>query len=268
MEFNEFFNKEKISELLTELSQKFNIDENEVNECIVTSLAKAYKYERITFNADGSITGVKKTDKNSFTLIHHNISRKIYKQFEKILHNEFYNKSFLKIEKRFDKLILESHNIFFGKCYENNDNNVVFELYDSNNTKLKNFYAVLNLDKNKIFSNEFNNGLYNQKEKGLLLYIPKREKISQVNGKFYIKSIRRHPDIIRFLLNNIFKDIKSKLGGTYSYNKCFINLRLKKITLFTNVSFSDVVREFINKRLSILEDFEVTYINAKRDIKK
>lgn len=267
MEFNAFFSKENISELLTELSQKFNIEEHEVNDCITSSLAKAYKYERVMFNEDGSITGVKRTEKNTFNLIHHNISRKIYKQFEKILHNEFYTKSFLKIELRFTKLIDESNNIFFGKVIDTNEKEVVFELYDSSNNKLKNFYGVLAISKNKIFTNELNNGLYNQKEKGLLLYIPKREKIIQKNGKFFIKCIRKHPDIIRFLLNNIFKDIKKKLGFSYSYNKCFINLRNKKITLFTNISFSDVVIEYINKRLNMLDYFDVTYINAKKVLK-
>lgn len=259
MSYNDFFSSNNLDKLVHELSSKYSINNNEVMECINKALSKSYNYDRVVFNKDGSITGMKKV-KNTNVIKHHNISKKIYKNFQNNIHNEFYQSSFKKIEKQLSKLIIKSNNIFFGKIVETNNESFKLALYDRNSTQLKNFYAIIQKKSNSIFKNELYNKKYEELDTGLLIYIPKREKIKIEEGRFFIKAIRKHETLVRYKINNIFKELNRVLENTYSYKKCFINLKKKTITFFTNIRFSEVAMNFINKELLKIDDFKITYI--------
>ena len=269
MQNNINFNKDELKSLIRELSDKYNIDELEVDECVKDSLAKAYNYERIIINDNGSITGLKKNKNNiNYDLVQHNISKDIYKNFKFILSSAFFSKSFLRIEDHFTNLIKTSDNIFYGKITEYTNNQIVFKLYDSNNNELKNFYAVMKNSKRYLFENETKNSLYKQINAGMLLYIPKREKIKINNGIFTIRAVRKHERIIRFKINSIFKNLRKMLGVSYGYDKCFINTNTKTITIFLNFYFSPAAKQYFEKSILELDEFKIIYINAyKRRVK-
>ncbi len=66
MQFNNYFNPEKLSLLIEELSKKYNINDIDVSDCINKALSECYGYERVVFNKDGSITviGTRGPDKS------------------------------------------------------------------------------------------------------------------------------------------------------------------------------------------------------------
>ncbi len=263
MQYNDFFNKEKLNILIKELSLKYNIDEIEVNDCINRALSESYGYERVVFNKDGSITALKKQDKFQNEIKHHNISKKIYKVFQNKLSNMFYKKSFEKIESKFKILVKKNNNILYGKIIEVNNEEIKLNLFDKDNNKINNFFVSVKKKSKYIFKNELYNDKYDINE-GMLIYIPERQKIEENHGKFFIAATRKHPEIIRLKINSFFKEIKSKLGKSYGYEKVFINLKEKKITIISKLNFSEVVRKFLKDKLIEIDDFELTFINNKR----
>lgn len=263
MQYNDFFNKEKLNILIKELSLKYNIDEIEVNDCINRALSESYGYERVVFNKDGSITALKKQDKFQNEIKHHNISKKIYKVFQNKLSNMFYKKSFEKIESKFKILVKKNNNILYGKIIEVNNEEIKLNLFDKDNNKINNFFVSVKKKSKYIFKNELYNDKYDINE-GMLIYIPERQKIEENHGKFFIAATRKHPEIVRLKINSFFKEIKSKLGKSYGYEKVFINLKEKKITIISKLNFSEVVRKFLKDKLIEIDDFELTFINIKR----
>jgi len=262
MQYNQFFKSDDFLSLIDELSQKYNVEDSVAQECIIKSLSDAYGYERLIINEDGSILGLNSKNKtSSFDLKHHNISKDVYKQFQINLSNEFYSQSFLNIENRFKELIKNSQSIFYGKVHDCNEQEITFKLFDSNTKELKNFYAIVKNDKKFLFSKERVNDFYEQSEKGMLLYIPQREKIVQSNGIFYIKAVRKHEKIIRYKINTVFKKLRDAVGISYGYKRCFIDTKQNKITLFLGLFFSPAAQEFFEKELCELEDFNLIYIN-------
>lgn len=263
MQFNNYFNPEKLSLLIEELSKKYNINDIDVSDCINKALSECYGYERVVFNKDGSITGLLKENGRN-VIKHHNISKKIYNTFQKKLSEQFYSKSFQRIEKKFKSLINLNESIFYGKVVEVNNTEIKLSLYDKTGKKINNFYAIIKKKSNYIFKNELINKRYDL-DKGLLLYIPKREKIEMRNGIFKVNAFRKHPEIIRLKLNSLFKEIKETLGKAYGYEKLLINLKQKKITIISNLFFSDVVKNFLIEELEEIDEFKIIFINKRRD---
>lgn len=263
MQHNNFFKSEELLSLIEELSSKYNIDKIDANECVISSLSKAYGYKRVVVNPDGSITGLKQeSKKEDFKLTHHNISKKIYKKFQEELSKEFYRKSFEKIENKFSNLVKNNNQIMYGRVQEYSEEEIVFKLFDTNGNQIKNFLAVVPNNKKFLFENEVNNNFYKQSEKGMLLYIPKREKIIQTNGIFKIKAVRRHEIIIRHHINTVFRKLKDILGVGYGYKKCFINLKEKKITIFLNLFFSPSAQEYFENKIKEVDNLNFVYVNA------
>lgn len=263
MQYNDFFNRDKLDILIKELSAKYSIDEIEVNDCINKALSESYGYERVVFNKDGSITALKKQGSFKNEIKHHNISKKIYKVFQNKLSSMFYQKSFQKIENKFKSLAKANENILYGKIIEVNNEEIKLNIYDKANIKINNFYVSVKKKSKYIFKNELHNDKYDINE-GMLIYIPERQKIEEKNGKFYISASRKHPEIIRLKINSYFKEIKSKLGKSYGYEKILINLKEKKITIITKLNFSQVVRNYLQNKLIEIDDFELIFINNKR----
>lgn len=263
MQFNNYFNQEKLSLLIEELSKKYNINDIEVSDCINKALSECYGYERVVFNKDGSITGLLK-EKGKHVIKHHNISKKIYNTFQKKLSEQFYSKSFQRIEKKFKSLINMNESIFYGKIVEVNSTEIKLSLYDKTGKKINNFYAIIKKKSNYIFKKELINKRYDL-EKGLLLYIPKREKIKMSNGIFKVNAFRKHPEIIRLKLNSLFKEIKETLGKAYGYEKLLINLKEKKITIISNLFFSEVIKNFLIEELEVIDEFKIIFINKKEN---
>lgn len=261
MQFNDYFIQDKLSGFIGELSKKYSINEIEVNDCINKALSECYGYERVTFNKDGSLTGLLK-EENKNVIKHHNISKKIYGQFQKKLTEQFFIKSFSKIEKKFKQLIKTNENIFYGKVTEEGPTEIKLALYDKKGNKINNFFVYIKKKSKFIFKNELLNKRYVLDE-GMLIYIPKREKIEQKNGIFVTNAIRKHPEIIRLKINSLFKELKENLGKSYGYEKVLINLKEKRITIITNLFFSDVVRNFLKKELLEIDDFELIFINKR-----
>lgn len=261
MQFNNYFNQEKLSLLIEELSKKYNINDIDVSDCINKALSECYGYERVVFNKDGSITGLLK-DKGKHVIKHHNISKKIYNTFQKKLSEQFYSKSFQRIEKKFKSLIRINENIFYGKIVEVNNTELKLSLYDKTGKKINNFYALIKKKSNFIFKNELIKKRY-ELDKGMLIYIPNREKIEMKNGIFKVNALRKHPEIIRLKLNSLFKEIKETLGKAYGYEKLLINLKQKKITIISNLFFSDVVKNFLIEELEEIDEFKIIFINKR-----
>jgi hypothetical protein len=261
MQFNNFFKQDELSILINELSKKYNINDIEVNDCINKALAECYGYERVTFNKDGSILGLKK-ELNSNVIKHHNISKKIYNSFQKKLSEHFYNKSFEKIEKKFKTLIITNQNIFYGKIVETGPTELKLSLYDKTGNRINNFFVTIIKKSKNIFKNELLNCRYDLDE-GMLIYIPKREKIIEKSGIFSVKAVRKHPEIIRLKINSLFKEIKEKLGKSYGYEKVLINLKNKQIVIVSKLYFSEVVKNFLTEELQKIDEFKLIFINNK-----
>lgn len=105
MQFNNYFNQEKLSLLIEELSKKYNINDIEVSDCINKALSECYGYERVVFNKDGSITGLLK-EKGKHVIKHHNISKKIYNTFQKNFLNNFILNHFKELRRNLNLLLI------------------------------------------------------------------------------------------------------------------------------------------------------------------
>lgn len=259
-----YLEKTILNKLISDLAEKYTLEVFEAREVVMNSLAKAYNFTNVSISNRGTITGVTINKKSKFLdLKYYNISRKKYNLFLKNLDDELILKSTSKIEKKFLQLIKSANNILYGKVYELDGPIIKFKLYNKSGHELKNFFADVNR------SNLLKKDIQElKKEKGFLLYIPKREKIQEKNGIFSTKAIRNHNEIVRYFVNSIFKDIKETLGKSYGYSKCVINLNEKTITLFLNLYFSKPVQEYFEDSLRELDDFKVIYINKyKKDSK-
>ena len=257
MNHNKVFEKEEISTLIFELSKKYSLETYEVKDSISSTVAKVYGFERAVVTSKGSIIGLNKTSSHSFDLKHYNLSKVKHKQFLNELEQSLHEKTSKIIKNKISKIISFGNYILYGKIKEEKGNLLKFKLFNKNGQEIKNFYAFINKD--EFFTNEINKKDF--LEKGYLLYIPKREKLNIKNGILSIKAIRKHNEIIRYIINNRFKDIKSKLGASYGYDKCIIDIKSKKIILFLKLFFSKPVKEYFEEALAEYEDFKIIYIN-------
>jgi hypothetical protein len=242
-----------LNDLVEDLANKFALETYEVKDAINISLSKVYGLRKIVVTANGSILGIKNTT-NEFDIKHYNISNKNFKIFTDYLDVELYNRSTNKIKKSIYKIIKTNKNILYSKVVEINNNVYKLKILNKNGKEIKNFFVFIK--KENFFKNE------NPKiDDGFLIYIPKREKLHVENGFFYIKAVRKHESVIRYIINNRFKNIKKHFGSIYGYNKCIINIESKKIVLKLRIFFSDVIKEYFEESLKEFDDFKVIYIN-------
>jgi hypothetical protein len=256
---NDLLKKEEYNSLINELSNKYSLETYEIQDSITKTISKIYGFENAVVNTNGSIIGIVKTKSYDFELQHYNISKAKHKQFLNLLEQELYIKTSTFIKNKISRIIKMSNQILYGKIKEENGNLLKFKLFNKNGQEINNFFAEIN--KKDFFTNEIKQELFKEQNRGFLLYIPKREKISLENGILSIKAIRKHSEIVRYIINNRLKSIKEKLGESYGYDKCIINIKTKTITLFLKLYFSNAVKEYFEESLKEYEDFKIVYIN-------
>lgn len=248
-----YFKEEEFTSLVTELSEKYTLEEYDAKDAINKAISKIYGFERVSISKEGAIVGII-SNKNSavYELKHYNVSKTKYKEFLDVLDNELYLKSIEKIQSKFQDIIKNSKNIVYGKLKEKKEKTLIFKLFNKNSLEIKNFY--IEIKQKDLFANESCT-----QGKGFLFHVPKREKIEVNNGIFKIKAVRKHNEIIRHIVNNTFREIKKTLGRSCGYKKCFIDIKSKRITLLLSAYLSPAVKEFLENKLRELDNFKVIY---------
>lgn len=259
-------NNRDFEKLISELSIKYLIEEYEVKAIINNSLSEVYQLEGVSLDLKkGTLLGInKEKPTDSFDLKYFNISNKKYNAFLKLLNNKLFELSSDRLSDKFKNLLAKSNNILYGRVEEVKDNRVKLSLYNRRNNKINNF--ILFLKVSEFFDNEILNRNYANLGKGFLLHVSERIKPKHKNGFFHITGTRKHPEIVRYYINNIFGKIKENLGKSYGYEKCIIDIKNKKITLILNLYFSNTVKKYFEEQLEELDKFKIIYINSKKGL--
>jgi hypothetical protein len=237
-----------------------------VREIIKKAVSKTYGFLDVSLSQTGYFIGL--SDKQGYYKTEYYImSNEKHKLFKRLLNEQLMQFSLNKIKTFFLGILKANKNILFGHPVKiTKDNKVEFEFYNKNNKKINNFFAQVEIKPNNFFSNEFKEELFKYDSEGFLFYIPKREKIKQKNGRFEVKAIRVHEQVVRHKINSIFNKLK-ELGKSYGYNKCIIDLKRKRVTLFVKMYFSKKIQDFFKEELAELDDFEIIYINDTKNTK-
>jgi hypothetical protein len=257
--------KENIQVLIDELCCKYNLESFEIRDIIKTAIIKTYNFINVSISEDGYLLGLKNNDTSYYEIQYYNMSKKKYNQFKELLEKQLLSYSLEKIKKYFFSIVKTNHNILYARPARITKEQVEFKFFNRNQKEIKNFYALLDIRSENFFGNEFKQELFKYEDEGFLFYIPKREKIIQDNGRFRVKIIRVHEQIIRHKINSIFNKLKN-LGNTYGYTKCIIDLKRRRITLFINMFFSKKIQDFFKEELQEIDNFEIVYINSKKKV--
>lgn len=256
-----FLEKEQYKLLIDELFDKYYIESFEVRNIINIALSKTYNCQTVSLSDEGYIIGLFLMDMSKkYQLKYFNISQQKYQKFLKILNEELMNCSLKKVQKIFRSIVSGNNGFIYAQPCKVKNNQVEFRFYNKNKKEIKNFYTELQVSERNFFKQEFLEKRYLYENEGFLFYVPKREKIKEYNGRFKVKVIRVHEQVVRHKLNTIFKKIKHNLGKSYGYEKCYIDLKNKKITLFINTLISNEIKQFITSELLELDSFELILI--------
>jgi len=257
----QFLKRKNQEQLIDELCNKYNLERFEVLGIIKNAIAEIYGFSNVSISDEGSLIGLVIEGRNKYKIKYYNVSKDKYKSFKDMLSKKLLELSFKKIISYFESIVQSNRNMIYGRVKDIKDGNVRFKLYNVHNKEIKNFVAELPISEKHFFSNEYHQKLYTYEDEGFLFFVPKRFKVIQKNGIFKVKVVRVHEQVIRHKINSIFKELKEKLGKSYGYNKCIIDLKKKRITLFVRMFFSDKIQAFFKEELGELDDFEIIYIN-------
>lgn len=249
-------NSNSFNSLIEDLSKKYGLHNFEIRNLINETLIELYNVNNLSLDEENkSFLAIVDDKEFKFKTKYFNVSNKHFTKLISKLETKLLENSLERINLELNHLVKISNNVLYGRVEGMDGNSIVFNLYNKNNKKIYNFIAKVKVY--DMYKNELKNI---EKGDGILLYIPKRAKPINKNGLFHIKAIRKHPVVLRHLINNSFKDIRKKLNSNHAYSRCMIKDKEKEILIFSKVSFSEPVREYIQEEINRLDNYKIIFI--------